>query len=1083
MDLNYLPKLNNADFDFADYNNDGLSDVVISGEDPSDGTAVSKLYVTFADYFGSDYQLVETDLVLQGLRESSVDWIDYDKDGDLDLFLTGLDNEGNAKSLLYKATNTNNLNTPPAKVENVVAQGLGGNGLLRVTWDKPVDDYSTSFRYNVRIGTTPGGSDILYANSITNADSEINGSTLIDVTSLSSRTNRFLTVLPGTYYVAVQAIDGGNRGGQFSDEVSVTVDYAWNLQRLGGIVDRRLRTAESSSIKFLDIDKDGDKDLIGSNIGTNDFGQSALNIFLFQNGIFDPLMSFPGGGVSSFEVADFNKDGNEDVLIAVEQNEGTRIYLALNTYDQDEDRAEVGDLNRQYFEFRNPFVGDNLIQSVYNVKFAIKDLDNDGLVEVIAAGESSKISSEATAQVGISTIQPQNEDGTIGFGDFNLNYPQSIGDDDQLSSLSFISYDFGDVDNDSDYDFLISGYSFDGYKTILYENKRKLDENGAVVQPIEVYFEETANNFTAVKEGTTQFVDFDSDGKLDIIFSGQSAEGDIFRAYKNTGNIDNFAAVDLGLPPVRNGKFKFGDMFGQGRNDVVYSGTVSGQGTFSRIAYYDANAISYVESNYDLFLDDADIGMADFDGDLDTDIVLTGKWNGDPTSYNYHGYVYMNVRGFQGDGGVTNNSDSNVKTSSANGVRAQSSSGSSGSGSSLNTRPDPPTTIDVQRQRLAEDSFEVVLSWNSGTDVETPDEGLTYSLKIGTTEGGEEILASGSNAEGVRNTGSKGNAENNKSWKLVLPTGTYYAAVQSVDASFIGSQFSGTKEFTVASSYKLGDSNGDDTVNILDLTSNVDYILGNTPTVFVTEVADVNGDGEINVADISGIVNIIMNDGAAGVARGSEYDPYNWEYFSSKPVGEATLIRRDGRIYLENDKPVTSLQFTIDSTVEYELNKEMDNVTVVNFVEDGKRTFLMYSFNNQPIDELTDVIFDYLDLNDEDDFEIRDMTAGTKDGLILNLKYSDESFFDGSENIIQIYPNPAVSNVNLLTDITKKVETIEVDVFNVLGVSVYQTKIDAIGRLNDLDVSMLSSGVYTVRVRMITGNNEEIINVHKLIKK
>ena len=630
---------------------------------------------------------------------------------------------------------------------------------------------------------------------------------------------------------------------------------------------------------------------------------------------------------------------------------------------------------------------------------------------------------------------------------------------------------------------MISGYSFDGYKTILYENKRKLDENGAVVQPIEVYFEETANNFTAVKEGTTQFVDFDSDGKLDIIFSGQSAEGDIFRAYKNTGNIDNFAAVDLGLPPVRNGKFKFGDMFGQGRNDVVYSGTVSGQGTFSRIAYYDANAISYVESNYDLFLDDADIGMADFDGDLDTDIVLTGKWNGDPTSYNYHGYVYMNVRGFQGDGGVTNNSDSNVKTSSANGVRAQSSSGSSGSGSSLNTRPDPPTTIDVQRQRLAEDSFEVVLSWNSGTDAETPDEGLTYSLKIGTTEGGEEILASGSNAEGVRNTGSKGNAENNKSWKLVLPTGTYYAAVQSVDASFIGSQFSGTKEFTVASSYKLGDSNGDDTVNILDLTSNVDYILGNTPTVFVTEVADVNGDGEINVADISGIVNIIMNDGAAGVARGSEYDPYNWEYFSHKPVGEATLIRRDGRIYLENDKPVTSLQFTIDSTVEYELNKEMDNVTVVNFVEDGKRTFLMYSFNNQPIDELTDVIFDYLDLNDGDDFEIRDMTAGTKGGLILNLKYSDESFFDGSENIIQIYPNPAVSNVNLLTDITKKVETIEVDVFNVLGVSVYQTKIDAIGRLNDLDVSMLSSGVYTVRVRMITGNNEEIINVHKLIKK
>ena len=144
---------------------------------------------------------------------------------------------------------------------------------------------------------------------------------------------------------------------------------------------------------------------------------------------------------------------------------------------------------------------------------------------------------------------------------------------------------------------------------------------------------------------------------------------------------------------------------------------------------------------------------------------------------------------------------------------------------------------------------------------------------------------------------------------------------------------------------------------------------------------------------------------------------------------------------------------------------------------------MIYSFNNQPIDELTDVIFEYLDLNDGDDFEISDLTAGTRDGLLLKLKYSDESFFDDSEDIMQIYPNPAVSNVNLLTDITKKVETIEVDFYNILGVSVYKTSIDSMGRLNDLDVSMLTSGVYTVRVRMVTEKNEEIINVHKLIKK
>ena len=1078
MDLNYLPKLSNIDFDFADYNNDGLSDVVISGEDSQTGLGITKLYVTSSDLYGDQYQLIETDLELEGLRESSVDWIDYDKDGDLDLFITGLDVDGEAKSLLYKAENKNNLNTPPSKIEGLNVFGYGGNGTLVITWDKPQDDYSKSFRYNVRVGTTPGGSDILYANSITD-EGENNGSTLLDISSLTTRTNTFLTVLPGTYYVSVQAIDGGNLGGPFSDEVSTTVDYPWNLQRLGGLIDRRLRTEEHSSMKFIDIDKDGDKDLIGGNVGTRDFGRSAINVFAFQNDIFEPKRQY-WGGVSSFEIADFNRDGNEDIIVGVEENNGTRVYILLNTYDQDEER-ENGD--REYFTEHWPFEGDNLLESVYNIKFAVKDLNNDGLSDVLMAGESSKISSEATAVVGVSSVVPFDSSGAVGFNGFYLSSPESIGDD-KLSSLSFISFDFGDIDNDLDYDFLISGYSFDGYKTLLYENKRLLDDNGAVVQPMEVYFEENESiNFVSVKEGTTQFVDFDADGKLDIIFSGQSADGDIFTAYKNTGN-NKFAAVDLNLPPVRDGNFTFGDMFGRGVNDVVYSGTVSGQGTFSKIAYFDPDALRFIDSGYELFLDDANIGMADFDGDYDTDLVLTGKWNGDPTDYFYHGYVYMNVRGFAGEDSSANSSDdNNTKTSSRGDVRESTSDDNEGAktGNSLNTRPNPPSSISVQRQRLAENSYEVVINWTAGSDDETPVDALTYSLKIGTSAGGEEILVSGANSEGVRNSGTPGNASTNRSWKLTLPEGVYYASVQSVDASFIGSKFSSPQDFTVTSAYKLGDSNGDDSVNILDLTSNLDYILGNDLKVFVNEVADVNGDGNINVTDISGIVNIILTE--PGIARGSSYDPYEWEYYSNKPIGEAKLVRRDGKIYLENDKPVTSLQFSFDSTVEYELSEEMENMTVVNFVEDGIRTFVIYSYNNQRIDELTDIIFDYIDLNDSDEFELRDMSAGSENGLSLDIKFSDESFFDDSDDIIQIYPNPVVSDVNLLTDITENVNKIEVSVYNVLGVSVYQTNINSIGRLNSLDLSMLSSGVYTVKVRMITDKNEEVINVHKLIKK
>ena len=262
----------------------------------------------------------------------------------------------------------------------------------------------------------------------------------------------------------------------------------------------------------------------------------------------------------------------------------------------------------------------------------------------------------------------------------------------------------------------------------------------------------------------------------------------------------------------------------------------------------------------------------------------------------------------------------------------------------------------------------------------------------------------------------------------------------------------------------------------------MDYILGNNPKVFVQEVADVNNDGKIDVTDISAIVNLILN-GEGGVANGSNYDPYDWDYFSDKPVGDATLVHTDNRIYLENDKPVTSLQFSMDATVEYELSEALNNMSVVSFVNDGMRTFLIYSYNNQPINELTNVVFDYIDVNENDDFEIVDLRAGTNDGLVLDLKYSDERFFDSLDDSVQMYPNPASSNINLLTDVKKNVERLDVNIYNVLGVSVYNISLDSMGRLNDLDVSMLSSGIYTVQVKMITKDNEEIVSVHKLIKK
>ena len=85
----------------------------------------------------------------------------------------------------------------------------------------------------------------------------------------------------------------------------------------------------------------------------------------------------------------------------------------------------------------------------------------------------------------------------------------------------------------------------------------------------------------------------------------------MFRAYKNTGNIDNFASIDIGLPAVRNGNFSFGDIFGEGDNDVsILWNCDRSRNILKNCILYDPGETKYIESNYDLNVDDGKIGLS-----------------------------------------------------------------------------------------------------------------------------------------------------------------------------------------------------------------------------------------------------------------------------------------------------------------------------------------------------------------------------------------------------------------------------------------------------------------------------------------
>ena len=85
------------------------------------------------------------------------------------------------------------------------------------------------------------------------------------------------------------------------------------------------------------------------------------------------------------------------------------------------------------------------------------------------------------------------------------------------------------------------------------------------------------------------------------------------------------------------------------------------------------------------------------------------------------------------------------------------------------------------------------ITWEAGSDAETSTCDLTYELRIGTAPGKADILATNSLADGRRRTLEEGNMGRNL-YNLFNPSamaeGTYYIAVQAVDAGGLGGAWS-----------------------------------------------------------------------------------------------------------------------------------------------------------------------------------------------------------------------------------------------------------------------------------------------------
>jgi len=542
----------NGSVAWGDYNNDGDLDILLTGD------GFTKIYKNKGDNTITE----QTGIFLTGVYGSSAAWGDYDNDGDLDILLTGNDNNGNP---VYKIYKNNNLviNTEPKKPVNLQHETKGNQAKLY--WDQANDTETPaqSLSYNVRVGTSPGASDIVSPMSLENGFKKIPG------TGNTFLNNEFIlnNLDTGTYYWSVQTVDNGFLASGFSEEKSFIILPTFTEQT--GIV---LTGVANSSVAWGDYDNDGYLDILLTGSSSESsiskiYKNNGDNSFIEQTGII-----LTGVTNSSVAWGDYNNDGYLDILLCGEDNNSdgvSKIYKnnGDNTFNEQSDIVL-------------PKGGNG----------AWGDYDNDGDLDILITGRSEY-------DQPVPKIYKNN--GNDSFTEqTDISLPEATN-----------CYSWGDYDNDGDLDILL--VSFGIFK--IYKN------NGD-----NTFTEQTGSSFPIANDVSIELGDYDNDGDLDVLLSGQDDNHDnILNIYRNDGN-NVFTDINTDIRKVSQSSTVWGDYNNDGYLDILISG-ISGNkitkvyrnnknGTFGEQIGISLPCVSW-----------GSVAWGDYDNDGDLDILITGS--------------------------------------------------------------------------------------------------------------------------------------------------------------------------------------------------------------------------------------------------------------------------------------------------------------------------------------------------------------------------------------------------------------------------------------------------------------------------
>lgn len=369
------------------------------------------------------------------------------------------------------------------------------------------------------------------------------------------------------------------------------------------------------------------------------------------------------------------------------------------------------------------------------------DYNNDGNLDILINGS-------------FPGIFRNNGDGT--FTDINAGIA--------VSGATGYAVGWGDYDNDGDLDIHIGGYNYSrifrndgddvfvntgiilhgtgrGYSTWWdYDNDGDSDITGGhFFRNDDGFFTEVNCDVTGTpgihpSHATIAFGDYNNDGFLDYLTSGETGWGYYTHSLLSNDQDGTFSLVTTGIPTVYNSLVKWGDCDNDGLLDIL-----SGGHGDTRVYKYHGNDTF---SNTNTSFPDAVHGRAawgDYNGDGILDIVVQGN-------------IYKGVNDV------------------------------------VNTPPQAPTNL----QTVEEGDF-VIMSWDMGVDQETPSLGLNYALRVGSTPGGRDIMSPESDDSGYRIVPKNGVVNGQCFWKLrrdrIPQSGRFYWSVQAIDGAFAGSSW------------------------------------------------------------------------------------------------------------------------------------------------------------------------------------------------------------------------------------------------------------------------------------------------------